>query len=79
MGGVRRRGGVLAKNPMAGFPDTAGVTAKGTFWAAEIKAYGEEPSDKQQMWLDNLKRSGAITAVINSHEAALAFLMQIKN
>lgn len=78
LGGVLQHVGegrvVLKSNPMTGFPDIAGITFSGQFWAMEIKTKTGRLSIEQSFWLTKLQRSNAIVAVVRSVEEAEAFI-----
>lgn len=75
MGAIKHRGpGGRAKNPLAGFPDRAGVTKKGRLWAAEIKGPGDTLSDKQIEWIHKLEANKVIVGVIRSYEDCVDFV-----
>ncbi len=65
--GVQRKG-FKTKNPMAGFPDIAGVAKNGRLFAAEIKGPGDTMSDRQTFWIANLAANNAIAVVIKSFD-----------
>lgn len=74
--GIPRMAGGRIKfipNPLAGFPDTSGLTPKGRFWVAEIKRKGEKPTTLQQNWLTAFEKNNALTAVIRNYADMIAF------
>lgn len=77
LGAVRRKGGVMAKSPIAGFPDIAGMY-KGSFFALEIKAKKGIVSPAQVAWIRDLRDNGAFAAVVRSLDEAIEFLIGIE-
>jgi len=66
--------GVRRKNPLAGFPDYAGVTQKGRFWAAEIKGPGDRLSEKQNAWIQDLRGCSAFVEVLSTYDEVVDFV-----
>lgn len=46
------------KSPIAGFPDLAGLTRSGQFWALELKSQKGRVSPQQHEWIDKINLSG---------------------
>lgn len=65
------------RNPLAGFPDTSGVTQKGKFWVAEIKRPKNKPTDLQRSWLKLFEDSQCLTAVLTNYDEMIAFIKTI--
>lgn len=70
-------GGVRRKNPLAGFPDFAGISPKGRFFALEIKGPTDRLSEKQSVWIRDLAASNAIVGVVDSYDSAVDFVSRI--
>jgi ERCC4-related helicase len=58
--------GKAAKNPMAGFPDIAGLLSGGRLFAIEVKAKDGITSEAQDKWIAKLKAGGALVLVAKS-------------
>lgn len=76
---LRTKGGRTIKtpNPMAGFPDIAGVTPSGKFWAMEVKSKDGTLSALQKEWLKTLSDSGVAVRVVYSIDEAIAFVKEL--
>lgn len=72
-------GGIRRKNPLAGFPDYAGITQKGRFWAAEIKGPKDRVSEKQSDWIRDLERSNALVQVVRTYDDCVDFVGRLMN
>jgi hypothetical protein len=70
LGGVRRSGIGLTKNPMRGFPDVAGICpgSVGRLFAIEIKTPTGRLSDDQKKWEAKLKAAGVVYVIATSVE-----------
>lgn len=82
LGGIQQNvaGNVIfKKNPLAGFPDIAGLCPNGRLWAMEIKRRGERPTEKQEAWHRDLAASNALVFVIHSVAEAIIAVQKIKS
>lgn len=70
---------ILKSNPMAGFPDLAGLTVTGRFWAMELKTEKGKLSLQQKFWIEKLKVGGALVDVVRSLEEAERFISLIES
>ncbi len=77
LGAVRRKGGVMAKSPIAGFPDIAGIY-KGRFFALEVKAKAGKLSSPQAEWIQELNYAGAFAVVVRSVHDVINALLTIE-
>lgn len=72
LGGVRRSGIGMTKNPMKGFPDIAGVMpgGDGRLFGIEVKRPRDSArlSPEQIAWRDKLTKSGAVHVIATSVE-----------
>lgn len=66
------------KSPIAGFPDLAGLTPDGQFWAMELKTAKGTVRPDQERWIKNIKKSNGIAEVIRSPSDALKFIYTIE-
>ena len=76
-GGVLHKMGgktIMKKSEIAGFPDWAGVTRNGTFWALELKSESGRVSDAQIDWMDKLNDTHAIVGLARTVEQVITFI-----
>jgi hypothetical protein len=66
------------KSHIAGFPDLAGITNTGLFWALELKTTKGRLSENQKVWIDRLEKSGATVVVARSTSEVLNFIYALK-
>ncbi len=76
--GPVKHGGIMKKSEIAGFPDWAGVSPWGFFWALELKTATGKLSDEQRGWLKSLGDSGAIVGVARSFDDIVEFIKLCK-
>ncbi len=76
-GGVRRKSGAVAKSPIAGFPDIAGLYL-GRFFAFEIKLKTGKASAQQNAWINVLCANGAFADIVRSLKDVVTILDRIK-
>lgn len=57
---------LMAKNPMAGFPDIAGVFSDGRLFVIEVKSRRGRLSDDQERWLERLSARNVLAIVARS-------------
>jgi hypothetical protein len=65
-------------SPIAGFPDLAGLTATGRFWAIELKTEKGKLQANQSEWIVRIRASGGIATVVRSFEEFDATVARIK-
>ncbi|NCX94666.1 MAG: VRR-NUC domain-containing protein [Gammaproteobacteria bacterium] len=75
--GPVKHGGVMKKSEIAGFPDFAGLTPDGQFWALELKTDKGRLSEKQAEWIKKIKDSCGIAEVAKSKDDVLNFVLLI--
>jgi hypothetical protein len=66
------------RSPIAGFPDLAGLTPDGQFWALELKTAKGRVSPDQERWIENIKKSKGIAEVARNPSDVLKFIWSIK-
>jgi len=64
----------MKKSEIAGFPDWAGVTPSGTFWALELKSESGRVSPDQMQWMEKLTKTHAIVGIARKPEDVLDFI-----
>ena len=64
----------MKKSEIAGFPDFAGVTKEGTFFALELKSEKGKVSPEQMDWQDRLSDSNAIVGVARTPDHIRQFI-----
>lgn len=76
LGGVKRRGGVMAKNPLKGFPDLFGVLpgGKGVMYTIEVKTPEGSLSEAQKEWNKKLTKAGVKVIVASDLETVIKAL-----
>jgi len=57
---------LMAKNPMAGFPDIAGVFPDGRLFVIEVKSARGSLSEDQERWLERLSARSVLAVVARS-------------
>ena len=67
------------KSSIAGFPDLAGLTRSGQFWALELKTKIGRVSPLQHEWIYKINLSGGTAAVARSTEEILDFILKMKS
>jgi hypothetical protein len=67
----------MAKSPIAGFPDIAGIY-KERFFALEVKGDNGKLSPSQVQWISSLNTAGAFASVVRSVEDTIDVLMMIE-
>lgn len=65
------------KSPISGFPDLAGLTPDGQFWAMELKTARGRISPEQLKWIEKIKLSNGIAEVVRSPSEALKFIYSV--
>lgn len=70
---------VFRPSPIAGFPDLAGLTERGRFWAVELKTPKGKLMEHQKLWIARLEKSGAIVRVIRGFDEFLDFVLYLKS
>lgn len=65
------------KSPIAGFPDLAGLTPDGQFWAMELKTEKGRMRPEQTKWIEKIKLSNGIAEIIRSPSEALNFIYTV--
>jgi hypothetical protein len=68
---------IMKKSEIAGFPDWAGVTRNGTFWALELKSEKGRISEHQIEWMEKLAGTHAIVAIARTVEDVMEFIFLI--
>lgn len=69
---------VFRKSAIAGFPDLAGLTKSGQFWAMELKTTKGKLQTNQVEWINKLTNSKAIVAVCRSPQEIIDFVDNLK-
>lgn len=64
----------MKKSEIAGFPDWAGVTPGGIFWALELKSASGRVSPEQMSWMEKLTKTHAIVGIARKPEDVLDFI-----
>lgn len=77
--GAIKHGGVLKKSPIKGFPDLAGVTKEGHFWALELKVGRNKLSVEQVDWVSKLKANGVLVEVLKTPDQVINFITVLSN
>jgi hypothetical protein len=66
-------GGMMRTGLCVGSADLIGILAPmGRFLALEVKRPGEKPTKEQELFLELVRKSGGVAAVVHSVEEALA-------
>jgi hypothetical protein len=65
------------KSPIAGFPDLAGLTPDGQFWALELKTLKGIIRPEQTAWIENIKKSNGIAEVARTPTDVLNFIYAV--
>lgn len=65
---------IMKKSEIAGFPDWAGVTPRGQFWALELKSDKGRLSEGQIEWLNKLNDNHVIIGVCRTVEQVCNFI-----
>jgi len=65
---------VFRKSAIAGFPDIAGLTRTGQFWAIELKTKNGKLSPQQVQWINRLTESKAIVGVLRTPDEIRQFI-----
>jgi hypothetical protein len=65
------------KSPIAGFPDVAGLTPDGQFWALELKTAKGRISPTQKNWIEKIKQSNGIAEIARSPTEVLKFIYSV--
>jgi len=73
LGGVRRSGKGYTSNPLAGFPDVAGIVPKsgGSMFCMEFKTETGVVSEKQKEWYEKLTGNGVKVYVVRCREQGI--------
>ncbi len=81
LGGVMKAGGkVLARNPMAGFPDLIGlIPPAGKLWGMELKSTRGVISPIQKATIQRLVDGGAIVEICRDFAQAKKFIDFLKS
>ena len=66
-------------SPMKGFPDIAGISPDGTFWAIELKTEKGRLSPEQSRWIAALNESGASAVVLRTKDEIVDFVTRASN
>lgn len=64
----------MKKSPIAGFPDFAGLTPTGVFWALELKTEKGKVMPHQMDWIDRINESNGISAIARSPDHIRIFI-----
>lgn len=64
----------MRRSSIKGFPDLAGITPQGVFWAMELKTKIGRVTPEQKDWLKKLYESNANTTIARTPEEILAFI-----
>lgn len=65
------------KSPIAGFPDLAGITADGKFWALELKTAKGRIRPEQSQWIQKIKESNGVAEVARTPTDVLKFVFAL--
>lgn len=61
-------------SPVKGFPDIAGISPNGKFWAIELKTEKGKLSEEQVRWIAALNDSGATAVVLRTKDEITDFV-----
>lgn len=68
---------IMKKSQIAGFPDWAGITFYGVFWALELKTAKGRIAPHQQHWIDKINATGGVAEVARSFEEIDDFIAKM--
>jgi hypothetical protein len=68
---------IRKQSPIAGFPDIAGVTKDGLFFAIELKSEKGKVAPHQQAWIDKLNNSMAVARVVKTPQELLNLIQEL--
>lgn len=68
---------IMKKSHIAGFPDWAGITFYGVFWALELKTSKGKIAPHQQRWIDRINATGGIAEIARSFDEIDDFIARM--
>lgn len=68
---------IMKRSQIAGFPDWAGISPKGMFWAMELKTAKGKVEPHQQDWIDKINFSYGMAEVARSFEEIDNFIDRV--
>ena len=68
---------IRKSSPIAGFPDIAGITQDGMFFAIELKSEKGKVAPHQQAWIDKLNSSMAVARVVRTPQELLTLIQEL--
>lgn len=69
---------IMKKSHIAGFPDWAGITPSGRFWALELKTDKGRIAPHQQEWINRINQTNGIAEVARSFDEIDDFILRMK-